>query len=1140
MKRYMFFIVATAVAGVVGAWTPHECQSAAPHCFDIGNEQIVSTVLLQTTHQLTSQDQLDEPIADVDTVKSNRSHRLFMFEVSASRPSVFGHPFPGERESYTIEKLQPTVITIMEYDKMMNEPPSRDGKPSREELLGMGAMFALVAASIMLGFLPDPAITLPPRASETAYEATNGVDRGAAAATLLVESPQGDGLPLIGPEMPQIQEALQKGGLVALVNSHVEKTPDRVALIDAQDGFDMRFSEVGAAMANMAEALTSAGLGPGDVLALLLPPSKAIIVASMGAMQAGMTWLPLDPELPSKRVCELLQLARARLAVGLVNFDTGDVPFWCLGTSGEPPISERPNVLPYASKQVASHCPADIACIYFTSGSTGVPKGVMYGTEFLLYNTMVFGRLCCVDESTVGLIKTPAMWVVSAWEIFLIALGGQAVVDSRCQKNIDLLANLISESSVSVLISSAPILRLLVEDAWRENPQLLSVAATSLKHIVNTGSAIPLDCCALVNSVLPQTFIHNSYGCTESPMTEWTYRPDAPSCNSAQNAPAGYPQPESQVHLLNNDMEFVGIGEVGEIFLGGSFCPRGYLSDPSLTESRFIQRGNLRLYRTGDLGRFTPDAKALGGLCLEITGRGDRQLNINGVRVAPEEIETVISQMEGVKEVAVVTADSSIVACCAGKGKGDLVEGVRKHCIDRLSARMRPALIIQLDVLPRLANGKIDLKKVTERANEAASESIVSAMDSLGQMKNVHKGALKELEVLAVIRAVSMMSVVTFHWVWQHYAFRMGQNLISPAFQTAFPLYLRMFIRGFVSNWSMMTFVLMSGYTDRKAAEEKRPGQARENVLVFVLYLASAFPLVPLMDLFNEVNKNGTIVANINGSINGPRWYLLFYLVCRFYSSYVLMPLENRFKGSRSIVLLRILLICGAFLVAATDPPHQLVPGLQPGTALGWIMDWIKPQWAWTKQGNMLLPAYVVSWFFSGAVVKAGREHWPRSIGSWFPAFLFVSAIMYFGWVAEQDKIFFNNGSFLIMAVDFSIAVTFILAFALTAGSPWLRHSQLVRMGQASLGTYAIHYIFWQWDIGQKMFGLFGFRLLGRSIVPDTLVALELARELAGGLGQLIVFFLYPAVFSVTLGVLFQTLFFSAFGAVEKGIRRIC
>ena len=152
---------------------------------------------------------------------------------------------------------------------------------------------------------------------------------------------------------------------------------------------------------------------------------------------------------------------------------------------------------------------------------------------------------------------------------------------------------------------------------------------------------------------------------------------------------------------------------------------------------------------------------------------------------------------------------------------------------------------------------------------------------------------------------------------------------------------------------------------------------------------------------------------------------------------------------------------------------------------------------------------------------------------------LFMSSIMYFGALSEQGNIFLNSGSLLLVAVDLCIALTFILAFALTAGSPWLRQSQLVKMGHASLGSYAIHYLFWQWDIGQKVYGVFGFRILGHVMVPDTLVAFEFAREWAGGFGQLLVFFLYPAVFSLTFGIFFQTGFLATFGAVEKGLRRI-
>jgi acyl-coenzyme A synthetase/AMP-(fatty) acid ligase len=1135
----IFFILAGALGcEVSGTQTEYYCQT-----FGCANE-VVS--LLQTAHELTSQEHLDQAPWDL-VPKINRESAGVR---DADNISNLGETFDYHGKAHSEWKgdsgrsrtAAAINATLLQASASSRAATSLSSMASLEDL-AFQISFVILVGLILIGKLPDSSGPLaPPSESAASFTAK---DSGKAVGTQMLGK-------AVGTQMPEIQIAVQKGGIAALVMAQAQKEPSRKALVDAQEGVSLDYSDLYASVTRFAQALSSAGLGSGDVMALLLPPSRVTVIATLGAMQAKVAWLPLDPELPSKDLSKKLALARARLAVGLSAIDTDDsgVPFWVLGPSGEPP--QKVTGVPVTREQRCEPlCPADITAIYFTSGSTGTPKGVMYGTEFLTYTVMTFSKLCSVDASTVGLVKTPSIWAVASWELFpALIQGGRIVVDARCQKNVRQLATVIKQFDVSVLVSSAPVLKLLVEDCM--DAFEATSGTTPLKHIVNVGGALPLSCCSFVHSVLPQTFLHNVYGCTESTCTEWTYRPDdqhwSDGTTETNAAPAGHPQPESQVYILNKDFQPVAFGEIGEVFMGGAFTSRGYLGDATLTEARFIKRDNLTLYRTGDLGKFSAIALTAGGksfgsegggIVLEITGRADRQLNISGVRVAPEEIETVISQVEGVAEVAVVAATSSIVAFFKSRNakqseEGNLAEVIRLHCVENLSARMRPALIIQLGELPKLGNGKINLQKLSDQAQKESAESLQSVVDSLGQMKTVNKDALLEQDVLAASRGISILFVITFHWFWPQY-FETGHmwdpNSVTAAFTNDYPFWLRLFLRSsLISSWCMTCFAIMSGYTDRKAAEERRLGQTRENVLVLFIWLS--YPLlVSLMSIVITFERNE---VGLKSLIRSPLWYFAFYLLCRLFSSCVMMPLERCLRSTRFIAPIRILLIGFSCMYATITPP--LFP------QCGWFCDIVNillGLWIESKMLiGFLLPGYVLSWYFGADLVRFVTKHWPSNIGPWAPASICLGVMLSLGWLAEKDIVhhwctfdgdFGKPGKWVMVALDLFLALMIILTFALAAGRQWLRWTPLVRLGQSSLGTY----------VGHVLFDFFMKQSIFRKHVPDLPSTMLFAGRYTGGFGELFAFFAYPTVFALSFGALYQSTFISMFGAIEKGFQRI-
>merc|ERR1719171_2677540 len=191
-------------------------------------------------------------------------------------------------------------------------------------------------------------------------------------------------------------------------------------------------------------------------------------------------------------------------------------------------------------------------------------------------------------------------------------------------------------------MTSSPVLRELAHGPWAVDPESRAAPRRSLRHIVNVGGHLCLSVCGEAEAALgPAAKIHNLYGATESSCTTWTYPGAAALCSdSTGNAPAGMPQPGTVACILTSELLPSPDGEVGEVCLGGPFLARGYLGEGRLTEERFVKALGGQVYRTGDLGRWVAHPR---GEELEIVGRMDRQVNLRGLRVEPEEIESVIA-----------------------------------------------------------------------------------------------------------------------------------------------------------------------------------------------------------------------------------------------------------------------------------------------------------------------------------------------------------------------------------------------------------------------------------------------------------------------------------------------------------------
>ncbi|WP_395698644.1 amino acid adenylation domain-containing protein [Methylocella sp.] len=509
-----------------------------------------------------------------------------------------------------------------------------------------------------------------------------------------------------------------------LISALSSSAPFRPALVGS--GFRLNYGELASVSNGVAVALARLGAGREARVALVFGRTPLAIVAMLGALKAGAAYVPLDPDAPAERNAAMIADAGASVLV----CEDGDRRADALAP-GLPRLRLDPASLPSAAEapQVEAH-PDQLAYVVFTSGSTGRPKGVGVAHGPLAMHAREVGALYGANPDDV-VLHVISFSFDGATECWLAALahGGRLVVaDPKSLAPADLLA-LVRREGVTIVGMTPALLMSLVEAQDGEGGGPLPVRSWTAG-----GEAFALKDFARLRAAFPSARIINGYGPTEAVITPTLFAaaPDAPAARYASPAgeagfvPIGTPVGARAAHVLDEDMNEVGVGVAGELHLGGYGLARGYLGRPGETALRFVPdpfgpRG-ARLYRTGDRVRRRED----GGL--DYLGRLDRQAKIRGFRIEPGEVEAQLVADPLCREAAAVVARRAgapqLVAYVApartpvaqALDAATLASRLRTRLEARLPDYMRPSLIEVLPALPRLPNGKIDRLALPEPA----------------------------------------------------------------------------------------------------------------------------------------------------------------------------------------------------------------------------------------------------------------------------------------------------------------------------------------------------------------------------------------------------------------------------------------
>ncbi|MDJ0836038.1 MAG: non-ribosomal peptide synthase/polyketide synthase [Acidobacteriota bacterium] len=424
--------------------------------------------------------------------------------------------------------------------------------------------------------------------------------------------------------------------IVSLFHKSARIHPERTALVIDNVALDYRELELRAQQ--LAAALMVHGLRTEEVVAVTVPRSVEMIIALLGIMKAGGSYLGLDPHAPADRNAAILETAGVRFVLYHPDW-SGKLPedrSLCLldptAMSRQP---ERPALLPLV-------LPESRAYISFTSGSTGKPKGVEITHRGVLRLVCQAAYLGIAGGETM-LHSASLAFDASTLEIWACLLnGGRLVLLPPGDDAYGRIGETIARKGVTWVHLTAALFRLAAE----EQRHLLG----NLRHLATGGDAASSQHFSSVMQDCPQLSLYNCYGPTETTVLATSHQAKP---GPWRTIPIGRPVNNTTVYLLDTALNPVAAGLPGQVFVGGPGLARGYLRDPSQTAARFLPnpydpKPGQRLYRTGDLARLLPNDT------LEFLGRMDHQVKIRGFRIEPAEIQAALTDHEAVSEAVVL------------------------------------------------------------------------------------------------------------------------------------------------------------------------------------------------------------------------------------------------------------------------------------------------------------------------------------------------------------------------------------------------------------------------------------------------------------------------------------------------------
>ena len=484
-----------------------------------------------------------------------------------------------------------------------------------------------------------------------------------------------------------VQEVDLGQTVVDLFRKQAKATPDAPAVLFG--GKTISYKDLDRITDTLAEKIHGYGLKEEEVVSVLINRNAWMTKASLAAMKAGCAYQPLDPSYPPERLNFMIQDSRAKLLIA----DKELVPL-ITDYSGPVLTTDELENLPDTPCTASGPKPENLYILLYTSGSTGKPKGCMLEQRNLVnfcawyrdyYNLKAGDRVAAFasygfDANMMD--QYPALTCGAC----------VCIIPEDVRHDLNALDRFITENGVTHSFMTTQV-GVMYARNFPENP--------SLKYLSVGGEK-------LVSMPPPSYAFYNGYGPTECTIFSTVFHVQ----EREDNIPIGHPLSNVQLYVTDRQLRRLPVGAAGELLIGGAGVGRGYLNNPEKTAECYIDNPFLpgvRLYRSGDIVRYRPDGN------IEFVGRKDRQVKIRGFRIELKEVEAVIQEMPGVRDVTVQAFDApsggKFLAAYVVMKEGSLdTKAAADFIRERKPPYMVPAAWVQMDAIPLNVNQKVDVK----------------------------------------------------------------------------------------------------------------------------------------------------------------------------------------------------------------------------------------------------------------------------------------------------------------------------------------------------------------------------------------------------------------------------------------------
>lgn len=486
--------------------------------------------------------------------------------------------------------------------------------------------------------------------------------------------------------------------VVCLFEKQVAQNPNNIAVFDTDHS--VSYADVNRKANQLAKHLIACGVQPRDNVALLVTRNADMIVGMFAILKAGAAYVPVTPDTPVDRQKYILTQSGVSCILSNVDHALADVTAstidmrmvqYAMYSGDNPRVAIDPHQLAYT---------------IYTSGSTGVPKGVMVEHHSVVNLVSWVNEEYNVNADDRLLMVTSMGFDLSVYDIFGMLAAGGAIVMAQKEDipNVVKMAELLTKYGVTFWDSVPSTMEFLVNKFAATNK---GYRQTSLRLVFLSGDWIPVNLPGKVKDCFPNAKVISLGGATEG--TVWSnYFPVEEVKPEWRSIPYGRPIANSAFYILNDQLQPVPQGVVGELYIGGVGVAKGYAGDARKTAHSFVtdpfnEQWGGKMYRTGDLGRMLP------GNIMEFVGRKDSQVKLRGHRVELGEIESVVRQCPGVANASVLLSqDKQQLQCYLVPGLYYDRDAVIACVANKLPDYMMPGKWTEIEHMPLTINGKTD------------------------------------------------------------------------------------------------------------------------------------------------------------------------------------------------------------------------------------------------------------------------------------------------------------------------------------------------------------------------------------------------------------------------------------------------